>query len=69
MLITYTDGLTDLSNYKGEYFPEQRAINIILENFDECASVINKKIMKEIEDFALDIEYPDDIAILTCKIK
>jgi len=69
VLITYTDGLTDLSNYKGEYFPEQRAINIILENFDECASVINKKIMKEIEDFALDIEYPDDIAILTCKIK
>jgi sigma-B regulation protein RsbU (phosphoserine phosphatase) len=68
MIISFTDGLSDLLNAKNEYFGE-----VILEKFiDKEANLapeeFNKKLLDEIDKFRGNAEISDDIAVLTCKI-
>lgn len=67
IILTFTDGLNDLRNAKGEFFSEERIEKFISENYHLSASVFNKQLMKTLDTFKGKKPYPDDIAILTCK--
>lgn len=69
MIILYTDGLTDLLNNEGQYFDEGMIAAFAQTHQKLSATDFNKKLLLELEDFKGKQEYPDDIAILTCKIK
>lgn len=68
MLVAYTDGLTDLRNDQKEYFSVEMLEQFIDENCDMEAEFFNKKLMEHIEIFRGEGEYPDDVAVLTCKL-
>ena len=68
MIVSFTDGLTDLKNQKEEFFSD-----IILEKFLDKHHKLdpesfNKKLLSEINRFRGEMDITDDIAVLTCKI-
>jgi len=67
MLLTYTDGLTDIKNEDGVYFDEQYLLDFALNNYLSSAKEFNSKLVEKIELFKGDLEYPDDCTVLTCK--
>lgn len=69
MLITYTDGLTDLMNEDGENFDEEMLKSFLVENFRLNPNTFNNLLLKTIEEFKGLSDYSDDIAILSCKFK
>ena len=68
IILSFTDGLTDLMNKEGKYFDDDKIENFVSTNAKLGADAFNEKLMEEIDKFKADQEYPDDIAILTCKI-
>ncbi len=68
LILSFTDGLTDLKNNNGELFNEERIKNYLSKERDKSAEAFNNGLMEELDIFKGDSEYPDDIAILTCKI-
>ncbi len=69
LLVLYTDGLTDLRNGQGQYFDEEQITQFALAHRQDSATTFNKKLLKALEAFKGTQAYPDDIAVLTCKIK
>ncbi|MBX2816976.1 MAG: PP2C family protein-serine/threonine phosphatase [Saprospiraceae bacterium] len=69
MIVLYTDGLTDLLNNEGIYFDEDRITQFTHQHLALNATQFNESLLEELESFKGKQEYPDDIAILTCKIK
>jgi sigma-B regulation protein RsbU (phosphoserine phosphatase) len=69
ILISYTDGLVDLKNESGEYFDEDHLKVFVLTHHHLTTSKFNKQLLKRLERFKGTQAFPDDIAILTCKIK
>ncbi len=67
-LLTFTDGLTDLQNVDGEYFDETKLKSFLSEYHRFGASELNHQLMKEMENFNGEPSFPDDIAVLTCKL-
>jgi len=67
-LLSFTDGLGELSNGKGDYFEEAHLIPFIAKNSAILPDEFNKRLLEEIEVFRGGEEYLDDIAVLTCKI-
>ncbi len=67
-LVAYTDGLTDLKNDSGDYFNVDALEQFIDENRDMEVGHFNEKLMKHIDQFKGSREYPDDVAVLTCKL-
>lgn len=68
IILTFTDGLTDLLNEEGKHFDEEELTQFTLDHEDYSASLFNEKLMKAMELFRGEQAYPDDIAVLTCKI-
>ena len=68
MIMCFTDGLTDLRNDYGDYYDDEKIENFVLKHGKKKADDINNQLLKEIDKFKEDQQYPDDIAILTCKI-
>ncbi len=68
LLLTYTDGLTDIKNDQGDYLSDDNIQKFILEHMDCSAKDFNRKLQAYIRSFKSQQAYPDDIAILTCKI-
>lgn len=68
LILSFTDGLGELKNNKGEYFEETQLIPFIAKNFGILPQDFNQKLLEDIELFREDINYFDDIAVLTCKI-
>ena len=68
LLLSYTDGLTDVRNDKGVFFDEDFLTTFVLQHNDASASIFTEKLMKKINEFKGEQEYPDDITVLTCKI-
>lgn len=69
LILTFTDGLTELKNIKGEFLEDIRIEKFVCENKDMPIEKFNNKLLKEIDLFNASDEYNDDIAILSCKIK
>ena len=68
LIMTYTDGLTDLQNSKGESFETEHVEDFIRMHYHLPVKDFNEKLMKHIEKFKGNQPYPDDIALLTCRI-
>ncbi|MEM8908271.1 MAG: PP2C family protein-serine/threonine phosphatase [Bacteroidota bacterium] len=68
LILTFTDGLTDIKNDEEIYFSEELLQQFALQNSILSASEFNESLMEHIEKFKGQQSYPDDVAILTCKI-
>lgn len=69
LIVSFTDGLPDLRNIEGEYFDDEKIIKFVLKNGKSTSDEFNDKLIEEIDDFRGELNYVDDIAVLTCKIK
>ena len=68
MILSFTDGLADLRNENGAYFDDMK-IETFMENHSNLsADEFNEELLIEIDNFKGQQAYPDDIAVLTCKI-
>lgn len=69
LMLLFTDGLVDMKNEKGEYLSEERIEKFVSDNRNSGAQEFNLQLMQELEAFKGKGAYPDDIAILTCKMR
>ncbi|MFT5169281.1 MAG: sigma-B regulation protein RsbU (phosphoserine phosphatase) [Saprospiraceae bacterium] len=68
IILTYTDGLTDIKNGKGDFYNEDLLMAFALDHYSCSAEAFNSKLLKTIDDFKGEQVYPDDFTVLTCKI-
>lgn len=70
MILTYTDGLTDMKDDAGEFITDELLKNFLKEHKYISAEDFNAALMQRIELFrgAGEEIYPDDFTVLTCKI-
>ncbi len=68
MILTYTDGLSDLRDESGDFLNEQLLMDFLVNNDNLSAEEFNGRLMKRIELFKGEQVYPDDFTVLTCKI-
>lgn len=68
LLLTFTDGLIDLRNDTDKNYDEDLLKDFILSHHNESAAQINEHLMRELLEFAGEEAFPDDIAVLSCKI-
>ena len=68
LIVTYTDGLTDLRNEEDVFFDTKYLGRFIMENKEASASELNTHLMIKINSFKGKRTFPDDISILTCRI-
>jgi sigma-B regulation protein RsbU (phosphoserine phosphatase) len=69
ILMAYTDGLTDLQNDAGVFFDEYCLKFFLLDHHKKDVDTIIQSLFAEMNKFKGRKDYPDDIAILVCKIK
>lgn len=67
-ILAYTDGLTDVRNKDGDFLDEGFINEFTFQNNKLPAEEFNKRLVKEIELFKGEQDYPDDFTVLTCKI-
>lgn len=67
LLLTYTDGLTDIQNELGEYLNEELVDEFVKENYLMPVDKFNDKLMELSKKFVGTGSYPDDFTVLTCK--
>ncbi|PPK85437.1 sigma-B regulation protein RsbU (phosphoserine phosphatase) [Neolewinella xylanilytica] len=68
LIVTYTDGLTDLQSVAGEMFEEEILHQFARRQYYRSAQVFNENLLARLEDFRQEMSYPDDLTILTCRI-
>ncbi len=68
LILTYTDGLTDLQNPAGETFDEEILYDFCRRKHTRSAKSFNNALVAKLNDFRQNTEYPDDLTVLTCKI-
>jgi sigma-B regulation protein RsbU (phosphoserine phosphatase) len=69
LILTFTDGLTELKNKEGDFLQDKQIEEFVCKNNKLPIKDFNKKLLKEIDEFKASKNYEDDIAILTCKVK
>jgi PAS domain S-box-containing protein len=67
VLFCYTDGLTEANNLKGEFFDEERLMNIYKENAHRPATEILGAIVKSWQDFVGKLPQADDLTLIIAK--
>lgn len=67
-ILCFTDGLTDLKNDQDEYFDDGVVEELLQNSENLTAKEINAKLLDKIDSFKGKQSYPDDIAIITCKL-
>ena len=68
LLLTFTDGLTELKNERGDYLQEEQIEQFVCNHRESSVNEFNDLLLREIDKFKGSRNYADDIAILTCKI-
>lgn len=68
IILTYTDGLTDIKNEAGAFYDEELVQEFALNNDAQSAEGFNENLLQTIDTFKGDQIYPDDFTVLTCKI-
>ncbi|WP_238749276.1 PP2C family protein-serine/threonine phosphatase [Neolewinella maritima] len=68
LIVTYTDGLTDLQSTAGETFEEEILHQFARRQHSRSASSFNANLLDKLEEFRQGEAYPDDLTILTCRI-
>ena len=69
LILSFTDGLADLKNKEGEYYEDERIESFVRKNHTLDVDDFNQELLNEIDKFKGKEAYPDDIAIITCKVK
>lgn len=69
LILTFTDGLTELKNNDDEFFNDEKIVKFVCDNKMLSVTKFNENLLHEIDLFKDNQDYTDDIAILTCKIK
>ena len=68
LIVTYTDGLTDLEDKSGTYFETERLYGFIQENQTLPIPQFNDSLLETLKNFKGEQAYTDDISILTYRI-
>ncbi|WP_420459224.1 PP2C family protein-serine/threonine phosphatase [Neolewinella sp.] len=68
LIVTYTDGLTDLQSAAGETFEEEILYQFARRQHYRSAKSFNANLLDKLEEFRQEEPYPDDLTILTCRI-
>ena len=68
LVLTYTDGLTDIQNEAGEYLNEEVVAAFAKEHYQLSAKTFNQKLLELSKRFMGADDYPDDFTVLSCKI-
>jgi len=67
VLLLYTDGIPDAQNIAGEFFDEDRFIEIAFVHQGHTAHQLQESILKELQDFVEDAPQFDDITLMILK--
>jgi len=67
LILMFTDGLTDLKNNEGKFFEEEYLAHAIATYKGHSAKEFNQLLLTQLEQFKGEMDYPDDIAVLTCR--
>lgn len=68
LIVSFTDGLTDIRNEQGDFIEEKLLQQFATENASLSVRSFNNKLLEVVNHFKGGASYPDDITILTCKI-
>lgn len=68
LILTYTDGLTDIRNEEGEFINEDYGYHFVQQHSTLSAGDFNKRLLEEVDRFRGMENYPDDFTVLTCKL-
>lgn len=69
MILSYTDGLTDLKNDNGDFLNEQLLFDYSRTHYNLPAEEFNNQLMERMELFRGQQPFPDDVTVLTCKFR
>ncbi len=69
LIMSFTDGLADLRDDKGNLFEDKGIESFALTHGEKSAQAFNDELLKAIDRYRGEEEYPDDIAVITCKIR
>jgi sigma-B regulation protein RsbU (phosphoserine phosphatase) len=67
LISIYTDGITEQTNEKDEFFEEERLFDIIISSKNKPAEAINNKVIDEVHSFRKNTPIADDMTLLTIK--
>ncbi len=68
MIVLYTDGITDLKDPGGRSFEDEILFDFVKKNAGCSVRDFNAGLLQTLEHFNDADKFPDDIAVLTCKI-
>ncbi len=68
LILSFTDGLTDIFNENNDYFNDDIVEHFALANSNLSAKDFNISLLEQVDLFRGDTDYPDDFTVLTCKI-
>ncbi len=68
LILTYTDGLTDLQNMAGETYEEEILYRFMRRQHGRSAKAVNNALVRELNDFRQNNDFPDDLTVLTCRV-
>ena len=68
-LFCYTDGLTETENEKGVEIGSDRIAEFFHENHQKNLTKIHQVLLDEIDEFRGNMDFKDDITILSCKVE
>ena len=67
LLLSYTDGINDIQNSKGEYFEDGMIECFLQENKGDSPETLNNKLLKHLDIFRERVPFPDDLTVLTAQ--
>ena len=68
LIMCFTDGLADLKDENGKYFEDEGIESFVKNNGNLSANDFNASLLKAIDNYKGQGAYPDDIAVITCKV-
>jgi sigma-B regulation protein RsbU (phosphoserine phosphatase) len=69
LVMCFTDGLADLTNQAGDLFEDKGIEDFVNLNGHLPVSDFHNKLLTRIDEYREGEPYPDDIAVISCKIK
>ena len=67
LLVLYTDGVTEAQNPQGEFFGEERLLDVALELYGAPARQVQDALLKEVHSFVAGAPRQDDIALIVVR--
>ncbi len=68
VILTFTDGLTDVTNSAGAFFDENHLRQFAIDHQHLFAEAFNAQLIRQLDQFKGTEGLPDDVTVLTCRI-